>query len=66
MLFFSNPFLISGFGTTGVGEDKKAEVGKRAREIEREGGEGRETKEGSRPDKTIGGSQGDDMVSLCT
>ncbi|CAB1452405.1 unnamed protein product [Pleuronectes platessa] len=34
----------------GVGEDKKAGVGI-------------ETKEGSRPDKTIGGSQGDDMVA---
>lgn len=26
----------------------------------------RDTIEGSRPDKTIGGSQGDDIVSVCT
>ncbi len=61
MLFFSNPFLISGFGTWGVGEGKEAGVG-RERERERR----RDTKEGSRPDKTIGGSRGDDMVSVCT
>lgn len=31
MLFFSNPFLISGFGTRGVGEYEEGEGGERER-----------------------------------
>lgn len=51
MLFFSNPFLISGFGTRAVGEDKSGEREER-----------RETKVGS---KLIGGFQWNTMWCYC-
>lgn len=52
MLFFSNPFLISGFGTWGVGEGKEAGVG-REREGERQKRDPGQTKRLAAPGGTI-------------
>lgn len=58
MLFFSNPFLISGFRTGGVGEGKEAGMG-RERAGERQKRDPGQTKRLAAP-------RGPDMVSVYT